>query len=94
MTIHRSTLFIVAILAVAIAKLETTVQAQPKPKYSDPKKTDADFPLQGEYVPSKGPKEGLAVQVIALGDGEFEAVVYQHGLPGLFKATDNRNFRF
>ncbi|GAB5404639.1 MAG: DUF1080 domain-containing protein [Aureliella sp.] len=36
-----------------------------------------DFSIQGEYV-------GLtrAMQVIALGDGEFEAVIYQGGLPG------------
>ena len=38
---------------------------------------DPDFALQGEYVDSK---RGL--QVIALGDGEFEVVTYTDGLPG------------
>ena len=37
----------------------------------------ADFKIQGEYV-----NEGLGVQVIALGKGEFQAVVYLGGLPG------------
>ncbi len=40
-------------------------------------KADPDFAIQGEYAaPSKG------VQLIALGDGEFEMVVYEGGLPG------------
>lgn len=38
---------------------------------------DPDFAIQGEYV---GPSR--AMQVIALGEGEFEAVVYSGGLPG------------
>ncbi len=38
---------------------------------------DPDFAIQGEYV---GPSR--AMQVIALGGGEFEAVVYAGGLPG------------
>lgn len=38
---------------------------------------DPDFAVQGEYV---GPKR--AMQVIALGDGEFEAVLFGGGLPG------------
>jgi len=36
-----------------------------------------DFQTQGEYV-----TEGRGVQVIALGDGEFECVIYAGGLPG------------
>jgi type 1 glutamine amidotransferase/mono/diheme cytochrome c family protein len=38
---------------------------------------DKDFSIQGEYV---GPSR--AMQVIALGAGEFEAVIYSGGLPG------------
>lgn len=38
---------------------------------------DQDFHVQGEYV---GPSR--AMQVIALGAGEFEAVIYSGGLPG------------
>ncbi|MBX3444885.1 MAG: DUF1080 domain-containing protein [Planctomyces sp.] len=38
---------------------------------------DADFPLQGEYV---APHVGY--QIVALGDGQFEIVRYNGGLPG------------
>ncbi|MEZ6091330.1 MAG: family 16 glycoside hydrolase [Pirellulaceae bacterium] len=38
---------------------------------------DEDFQTQGEYV---GPER--AMQVIAMGEGDFEAVVYAGGLPG------------
>jgi hypothetical protein len=52
-------------------------QAQPK--------VDADFPFQGEYAgevnnPTGAQKWGI--QVIALGDGKFQAVYYPGGLPG------------
>ncbi len=40
-------------------------------------KSDPDFELQGEYTDST---RGL--QVIALGDGEFQVVTYTDGLPG------------
>jgi hypothetical protein len=54
--------------------------AQEKPKYTDPEKTDADFAIQGEYASTS--KDGPALQVVALGNGEFEASIYQNGLPG------------
>ncbi|MGB7324828.1 MAG: family 16 glycoside hydrolase [Rubripirellula sp.] len=38
---------------------------------------DPDFKVQGEYV---GDQTGM--QVIAIGDGEFDAVIYEGGLPG------------
>jgi len=38
---------------------------------------DADFAVQGEYVGTRN-----AMQVIARGDGEFEIVVFELGLPG------------
>lgn len=40
-------------------------------------KADPDFKLQGEYV-----KDGTGIQVVAMGDGEFQIVVFQGGLPG------------
>ncbi len=42
---------------------------------------DPDFHLQGEYSGTIG-DEKSAVQVIALGQGEFEAVICKGGLPG------------
>src|SRR5262249_44099276 len=52
--------------------------------WTDPKDPSlpADFPIQGEYV---GKFEGggpLGCQVIALGKGNFQAVLYPGGLPG------------
>jgi hypothetical protein len=55
------------------------------PTYTDPDKTDADFPFQGEYVGKVKTDDGdvmLGVQVIALGKGKFHAVGYPGGLPG------------
>ena len=43
----------------------------------DPKEGRHDFKVQGEYA-----GDTAAVQVIALGDGKFRAVIYKGGLPG------------
>jgi hypothetical protein len=55
------------------------------PVFTDPAATDADFPFQGEYVGVIAHESGetkFGVQVIALGDGKFDAVAYAGGLPG------------
>lgn len=49
--------------------------------YSDPAKVDADYAVQGEYE-GQLDDDKLGVQVIALGDGKFEAVACKGGLPG------------
>jgi hypothetical protein len=47
---------------------------------------DDDFPLQGEYAghvrSPAGRLEWIGVQIIALGNGEFQGVEYPGGLPG------------
>ena len=49
--------------------------------YTDPAKVDADYAIQGEYSGIIGGKK-MGVQVIALGDGKFDAVGFAGGLPG------------
>ena len=58
------------------------------PTYTSREAADADFAFQGEYRGWQRPQPSLrssvpvAVQVIALGDGKFDAVKYYGGLPG------------
>src|SRR4051812_29477703 len=52
------------------------------PAYLDPDAAGPDYKVQGEYAGEDAGKHKLAVQVIALGKGEFLAVVLGGGLPG------------
>jgi hypothetical protein len=60
--------------------------AQPEPvAFTEPQEAGADYQLQGEYLGELERDEGkrkLGIQVIAMGDGKFRAVVYVGGLPG------------
>ena len=67
---------------------EPPAQPKPEPTKPAPKKrdftaatlaeVDDDFAYQGEY----GGAMGFGLQVVALGDGKFDGVLYRGGLPG------------
>jgi hypothetical protein len=67
--------------ALAVAASATAQEPKTKPKevWTDPADPTLppDFKIQGEYTGST-----VGAQIIALGKGEFQAVVYQGGLPG------------
>jgi hypothetical protein len=49
---------------------------------ADPSQVDEDYAIQGEYTGTLNDDTKLGVQVIALGEGKFRAVVHFGGLPG------------
>ena len=83
---------LIALLCAALLlSFANSTSAEPKKKHNevtDPAVAaeDADFAVQGEYVGkgalANGSQDDVGAQVIALGDGQFRAVVYQGGLPG------------
>lgn len=80
------------IVACAIASLlagfsVTIATAQDLKKgVTDLAQVDADYHLQGEYsgcvLFADGYRRNVGLQVVALGDGKFDALWYQGGLPG------------
>jgi hypothetical protein len=52
------------------------------PAFTDAAAAGPDFQVQGEYVGKVGGKLQVGVQVIALGAGEFQGLLYNGGLPG------------
>ena len=68
---------------VILATTAVSLQAQnAKTAFLDAKSAGPDFAVQGEYVGTIGKERKLGIQVIALGKGGFNAVLYAGGLPG------------
>ena len=83
----RRELVLVCLIGLTAGVLPVPASAAPAGKqvYTDRAAPDADFPFQGEYEGTVKHDAGEAkygVQVIALGDGKFDAVAYPGGLPG------------
>jgi hypothetical protein len=66
-----------------------TLAAEPSSAVTDPANAGPDFPFVGEYVGAVTVLQGnvwrtvpIGLQVVALGEGKFEATEYLNGLPG------------
>ena len=81
--------------ALLLAGVHILHAAKPGNASTDPKEAakDPDFAIQGEYAASpaigKG-SGGYGLQVVALGDGKFQAALYNEGLPG--SGAENKEF--
>ena len=75
-----------ASLVAVIFCLATVSLAEDRQAVTDPLQTDADFAIQGEYLGQTFDDYGYwswtGLQVVALGQGEFQAMEYRGGLPG------------
>jgi len=86
MTIKLHPIALVSIIMICVLGMAcpSSVHAAKKPEpeaFLTPETAGPDFKVQGEYVGTAG-KTKIGVQVIALGDGAFQAVIHEGGLPG------------
>jgi len=70
-----------ALVSLASLLLSPFAARAAEPDAANPAKVDADYPIQGEYSGTlDGQKAGL--QIVALGNGNFDGIMYPGGLPG------------
>ena len=72
-------------LAAVLLSLETTAStcsSADLPVFTDPASAGTDFHVQGEYAGKVGAEFPIGIQVIALGNHQFQGVLYAGGLPG------------
>lgn len=72
---------VVLVLLIAFAA-ETAMGEDRYPTFTDAETAGRDFGIQGEYIGLVGGVKPIGAQVIALGDGQFEGVMFRGGLPG------------
>lgn len=80
-----STIYCLSALFIIAARPAQAVEKDHPKAWTDPdaaRREDPDFAIQGEYGSAK-PGAAAGVQVVALGNGQFEAYLLQDGLPGL-----------
>jgi hypothetical protein len=63
---------------------------RPKPTYLTVDQAGPDYKVQGEYGVEEAAGAKYGVQVIALGDDQFRAVIYPGGLPGAGWSGDKK----
>ena len=82
------TVFAAALVIGSFSPVAFSADEKDGPTYTSREEADADYAFQGEYrgwqrpQPSLRSSVSVAVQVVALGDGKFDAVKYYGGLPG------------
>ena len=71
-------------IAVCVALCCALFADEPKQKrvFLDPAEAGPDFLIQGEYEGPIGSGSAAGAQVVALGDGKFDIVLFAKGLPG------------
>jgi hypothetical protein len=79
-------------LILALTLAATPLLAAGGKAVTNEKDAGSDFKLQGEYAGKAGDKK-MGIQVIALGKGKFDAVVYFGGLPGDGWTRDDRSVK-
>src|SRR5436190_2733342 len=68
-----------SLMAVSISALAAD---PPERTFIDAAKAGPDYAIQGEYEGSIGGTAIAGLQIVALGNGKFDAVFYAKGLPG------------
>jgi hypothetical protein len=77
---------LVILLLTLFTSADLSAQQRRPPAITNPAEAGTDYELQGEYagwatMPDRR-RHWTGLQVVAMGDGKFEAVAYRGGLPG------------
>ena len=76
------TALLLAALLLSLETMSSTSLGAEHTAFTDSADAGADFQVQGEYVGSVGSELPISIQVIALGNHQFQGVLHSGGLPG------------